>query len=123
MYQMPEIATKITKAFTNRFAINRIVAKAVNINIEETAKIFAFSGMPNPLRKFSIAGPIFGSPSSHFSKRGFEIENNQAAMIMKTVVGRPGTTIPIIPIATHRKPRSVKVAFFALVKTFLLIDT
>ena len=78
--------------------------------------------MPKPSRKFEIAGPILGSPRSHFSKRGFEIENNQAATIMKTVVGSPGTTIPTIPIATHIKPRRVKIVFFAFVKIFLVVD-
>lgn len=95
----------------------------MKINIDEKAKIFVFNGMPKPSRKLEIAGPILGSSRSHFSNRGLEIENSHAARIMKTVVGSPGITIPIIPIATHIKPRSVKVAFFALVKTFLPVDT
>ena len=112
MYQIPIIATPTTSNLTKRFSIIKVVARAVNMKIEE----------PNPSRKFEIAGPILGSPKSHFSKRGFEIENNQAAMIIKTVVGSPGTTIPIIPITTHIKPRRVKVAFFALVKIFFAAD-
>ena len=122
MYQIPKSATTTISNLTKRFFSIRIVAKAVNANIDERANNFALLGMPKPSRKFEIAGPILGSPRSHFSKRGFEIENNQAATIMKTVVGSPGTTIPTIPIATNIKPRRVKVAFFAFVNTFLLVD-
>lgn len=122
MYQIPTIATPTTSNLTKRFSIIKVVARAVNMKIEESAKNFALLGIPKPSRKFETAGPILGSPRSHFSKRGFEIENNQAAMIIKTVVGSPGTTIPIIPITTHIKPRRVKVAFFALVKIFFAAD-
>ena len=108
MYQIPITATPTTSDLRKIFLNSRTVAKAENMNIEERANSFAFFGMPNPSRKFEIAGPILGSPKSHFSKRGFEIENNQAATIMKTVVGSPGTTIPIIPTKTHIKPRRVK---------------
>ena len=107
MYQIPTIATPATSNLTKRFSIIKVVARAVNMKIEESAKNFALLGMPKPSRKFETAAPILGSPRSHFSKRGFEIENNQAAMIIKTVVGSPGTTIPIIPITTHIKPRRV----------------
>ena len=122
MYQIPITATPTTSDLRKIFFNSRTVAKAENMNIEERANSFAFFGMPNPSRKFEIAGPILGSPKSHFSKRGFEIENNQAATIMKTVVGSPGTTIPIIPTKTHIKPRRVKVAFFAFVMTFFVGD-
>ena len=50
MYQIPKTATDIKANLTKRFSNTMIAAKAVNIDIDESAKNLALLGIPRPLR-------------------------------------------------------------------------
>tara|TARA_X000000368_G_scaffold414690_1_gene404999 strand:+ start:1087 stop:1446 length:360 start_codon:yes stop_codon:yes gene_type:complete len=103
--------------------LRRFIAKAI---LNATANIiivmaiaFALLGMPKPDRKSCTMMPITGRLRIQRSKRGLDLAKQEAARIIKTVVGRPGTAIPINPTAVKIIPKKRKKYFVGPVLTEL----
>ena len=72
--------------------------------IEVMAATLAAPGHAEAGPVVATIGPMPGRASTHCSKRGLERTKQAAAMMKNTVVGRPGTTSPMEPMATASHP-------------------
>ena len=68
------------------------------------ASCLARKGTARLARQSRTIGPKRGCASSHWSYRALPREKQNAASNTNGVVGRSGTTIPMIPVARHMPP-------------------
>lgn len=89
---------------THNFEMKNRLVKIIT-QIIETAIAFVFGRITRFSSQSRNEGPTIRWSRSQFSNRLLLRLNAHSAKMKKTVVGNPGTTIPIVPTPTHAKPK------------------